>query len=80
MSSDVPPVVRLANELARNFEVLPPAEASAGLARHIRTFWEPRMRHDLLARIAAGQSALHPLVVAAARDLLPTVDPRPSGR
>jgi formate dehydrogenase subunit delta len=40
------------------------------IATHIRKFWEPRMRHELLARVRWGDTTLHPLLVAAAGDLV----------
>jgi formate dehydrogenase subunit delta len=70
MSTDVPPVVRLGHDLVRNFEALPADTAASAIATHIRKFWEPRMRHDLLARIRWGDTTLHPLLVAAAGDLV----------
>ncbi len=70
MSSGVPPVVRLGHDLVRNFEALPSEAAAVEIATHIRKFWEPRMRHELLARIRWGDSTLHPLLVRAAEDLV----------
>ena len=70
MTHDVPPVVRLGHHLLRNFEALPPEEAATEIATHIRKFWEPRMRQDLLARIRFGDTTLHPLLVRAAEDLV----------
>jgi len=70
VSDDVAAVVRLGHDLVRNFEVLPEDEASVEIATHIRKFWEPRMRHELLARIRWGDTTLHPLLVAAAGDLV----------
>ena len=70
MSGDVPPVVRLGHDLVRNFEALPADTAASEIATHIRKFWEPRMRQELLARIRWGDTGLHPLLVAAAGDLV----------
>lgn len=70
MTHDVPPVVRLGHDLVRNFEALPPEKAATAIATHIRKFWEPRMRQDLLARIRFGDTTLHPLLVRAAEDLV----------
>jgi formate dehydrogenase subunit delta len=65
-----PPVARLGHDLVRNFESLPPDKAAVEIATHIRKFWEPRMRHDLLAHIRWGDTSLHPLLVRAAEDLV----------
>ncbi len=70
VSGGVPPVVRLGHDLVRNFEALPPEKAAEELATHIKKFWEPRMRHELLARIRRGETDLHPLLVRAAEDLV----------
>ena len=70
MSDDVAAVVRLGHDLVRNLGHLPPETATMEIATHIRKFWEPRMIHELLARIRWGDTALHPLLVAAAGDLV----------
>lgn len=70
MSGVVPPVVRMGHDLVRNLEHLPAESATREIATHIRKFWEPRMRQELLARIRWGDSSLHPLLVAAAGDLV----------
>ena len=70
MTHDVPPVVRLGHDLVRNFEALPREKAATEIATHIRKFWEPRMRQDLLARIRFGDTTLHPLLVRAAENLV----------
>lgn len=60
------PTVRLANDVAAQFHAGPPAEGAAAVANHIRMFWDPRMRAQLLAHVAAGGAELDPLAVAAA--------------
>ncbi|WP_392545125.1 formate dehydrogenase subunit delta [Oryzobacter telluris] len=68
--SGEPPVVRLGRDLVRNFESLPPDKAASEIATHIRKFWEPRMRQDLLARVRARSADLPPLLVSAAEHLV----------
>ena len=63
------PYVRLANDIAEQFHHLPDEEATSGVASHLKLFWEPRMRTQLLAHIAAGGTDLDPLVVKAADEL-----------
>jgi formate dehydrogenase subunit delta len=70
VTTGVPPVVRLGHDLVRQFEHLPVDEAAVEVATHIRRFWEPRMRAQLLARIRWGDMTLHPLLVRAAEDLV----------
>ena len=58
-----------ANEIARYFAAYPREEAIDGIADHIRKFWDPRMRRELLAILGAGEEALHALVREAAARL-----------
>jgi formate dehydrogenase subunit delta len=62
--------VRMANEIAAQFAHLPRDAAAAAVAAHLRSFWEPRMRAQLLGYLAGGGVGLHPLVIEAAA-LLP---------
>ncbi|WP_199736225.1 formate dehydrogenase subunit delta [Micromonospora sp. HM5-17] len=63
----ISPQIRMANEIAVQFHHQPPEEAAAAIAAHIRAFWEPRMRAELLRRAEAEPQALDPLALAAAR-------------
>jgi formate dehydrogenase subunit delta len=60
-------VVRLANDIAAQFRHLPPDEAAADVANHIRRFWDPRMRVALLEVADHQQADLDPGVIAALR-------------
>jgi formate dehydrogenase subunit delta len=43
-------LIVMANQIGQFFESMPDrAEAEAGIANHIKKFWEPRMRSALLA-------------------------------
>ena len=55
----------MANQIAGFFRSYPDEEAVAGIHDHIRSFWSPAMRRDLLARDDAGAARLDPLVTAA---------------
>ncbi len=57
---------RMGNDIARQFAHLPAPEAAAAIARHIETFWDPRMRRGLEALVASGDDSLDPLLVDAA--------------
>ena len=59
-------LVRMANQIAGFFDSQPGGAAAEGVAGHINDFWEPRMRTQLLAHIAAGGAGLAPSVLAAA--------------
>ncbi len=49
-------LVRMANQIAANIPADSEEDAVKTIAHHLRTFWEPRMRGDLRAAIAAGQA------------------------
>ena len=70
MSEGLPPVVRLGHDLVRNFAALPPEKAAEEIATHMKKFWEPRMRRDLVARVRAGEDDIPPVLAEAAKDLL----------
>lgn len=58
--------VRLVNDVARQFKHLPHDEAVAGVVGHLKTFWDPRMKAQLLAAVDAGDADLDPIAVEAA--------------
>ncbi len=64
---DAEKLVQMANRIGEFFAAWPDRdEAMEGIATHLRKFWEPRMRRDLLALIDAGQAdVLMPLVLEA---------------
>jgi formate dehydrogenase subunit delta len=56
-------LVRMANRIGDFFEAMPERqEAIDGISGHIKRFWEPRMRRQILDHIAAGGEGLHDLV------------------
>ena len=61
---DTDNLTRMANRIGDFFEAQPDREAAlAGIAEHLRKFWEPRMRRQFLAMLDAGGGAeLHPVV------------------
>ncbi|MGI5521771.1 formate dehydrogenase subunit delta [Micromonospora sp. CA-259024] len=61
------PQVRMANEIAVHFHHRAPDDAAQAIAEHIRAFWDPRMRAELLRRVQAEPEALDALALAAAR-------------
>lgn len=58
-------MVRMANQMADFFRPYGEAEAIDGIADHLRKFWDPRMRRQLLAHAQAGGEGLQPLVLKA---------------
>ena len=66
MSTTVPAEARMGNDIARQFAHLPPHEAAQAVAAHIGSFWDPRMRRNLEALVAAHDDSLDPVLVDAA--------------
>ena len=62
----IPAEARMGNDIARQFAHLPGPDAAQAVARHIETFWDPRMRRKLEALAAAHDDSLDPLLVDAA--------------
>ena len=63
-------LVHMANRIGEFFQAMPDrAEALQGVATHIRKFWDPRMRRELLAYIdqQAGEG-LSELVLSSLRE------------
>ncbi len=58
-------IVHMANQIAVFFVTQGEARAKTGLADHINSFWEPRMRSQFLAMLDSGDAGFHPLVLAA---------------
>jgi len=75
-------LVRMANRIGDFFAAMPDAdEAHDGIANHLRRFWEPRMRNEMLDHVERnGGAGLHPMVLAAIRKHLETLRPAPAAR
>jgi formate dehydrogenase subunit delta len=66
---DLDNLIRMANRIGDFFEAMPDEnEAREGIANHLRRFWEPRMRAEIVAHVAQRDGAgLHPMVREAIR-------------
>lgn len=64
-----PPPVRLVNEIAAQFQHRPAEQAAQEIAHHIRMFWDPRMKRELLRCAAADPDSLDPLALAASKEI-----------
>lgn len=62
-------MIRMANQIAAFFAAYPEEEAIASTAGHLKNFWEPRMRAELVAHIEAGGEGLSDLALKAAKAL-----------
>ncbi|GLQ46462.1 NAD-dependent formate dehydrogenase [Dyella lipolytica] len=55
-------LVTMANDISRYFAAEPDeAAGAAGVADHLKKFWEPGMRKRIVAHLAAGGEGLDPL-------------------
>jgi formate dehydrogenase subunit delta len=72
-------LIKLANDIGIFFEGdRDRGRGVAGVADHIRKFWDPRMRHELLVHFDERQGAgLRPIVVEALRLHGHELDPQP---
>jgi formate dehydrogenase subunit delta len=59
----------MANQIGRFFANQGEEKAVAAIADHIRKFWEPRMRAQIVARYKAGVSGFDPFVAKAVASL-----------
>ena len=58
-------LVYMANQIGRFFATQGEDEAVSGTLNHIRKFWEPRMRREIVAHAERGGAGLDPHVRAA---------------
>lgn len=67
---DLPPEIRLGQDIARHLAHLPPADASEQIATHLRKFWDPRMRSALVQRVRDDDPRVDALLARAVHDYL----------
>ena len=60
-------IVEMANQIGDFFAPYPPPRRAEGIRNHLRTYWDPRMREELLALVDAGGAGLAPHVIEAAK-------------
>ncbi len=63
-------LVRMANQIARQFSHEPAEAAAAAVADHLDKFWEHEMRVDLARAIEGGSVTVDPIVVQAVERLV----------
>lgn len=66
-------LIRMANRIGLFFSAMPErTEALEGIASHIKRFWEPRMRRQILAYLEQqGGAGLQDIVLDALRQYAP---------
>jgi formate dehydrogenase subunit delta len=72
-------LVYMANQIATFFASQDQATAPEKTAEHIKKFWDPRMRKDILAQLDAGGAGFSPNVRAAVESLRPAAAARSAG-
>ncbi|MET0363113.1 MAG: formate dehydrogenase subunit delta [Sphingobium sp.] len=65
MMSNEERLVYMANQIARNFATMGEGRAAAATADHIVSFWDPRMKAQILAQYESGTAALTPIAAEA---------------
>ncbi|WP_293680655.1 formate dehydrogenase subunit delta [uncultured Phenylobacterium sp.] len=53
-------LIYMANQIAKFFAAQP-GDPADGVANHLRSFWDPQMRADIVAWRAAGGDGLDPI-------------------
>jgi formate dehydrogenase subunit delta len=72
-------LVAMANDIGRYFAAEQDRNAAiAGIASHLQRFWDPRMRRQILAHVAAGGQGLSDLALAAVKTLTPPAPSSPA--
>lgn len=62
-------LVRMANDIGNFFRAQGEEKAIAGIADHVRKFWEPRMKKQIFAHLDEGGAGLNPLTLKALEKL-----------
>jgi formate dehydrogenase subunit delta len=69
---DVKRLIAMANQIGAFFRAQGEAAAAAGVEDHLRRFWDPRMRREIVAHLGGGGEGLDPPVRAAVARLAET--------
>ena len=73
---DIHHLVKMANEIGGFFETLPDRhEAVNSIEQHLKNFWEPRMRREIVEYAKRGDGELKEIVREAVLRLDPTHKP-----
>jgi formate dehydrogenase subunit delta len=70
-------LVYMANQIGKFFTSQGREQAAAGTADHIKKFWDPRMRAEILAYLEGGGQGLDPVVRTALERLKDTEKKKP---
>lgn len=73
-------LVHMANQIGKFFASRDPATAAESIADHLRSFWDPSMRAEIIACLDEGGEGLDPAVREAVASLRPAAPgPSPAG-
>jgi formate dehydrogenase subunit delta len=67
---DTSEMVRMLNQVADFYRPYPRDEAVTGVAEHIVSFWEPRMRKKLREMLDTGGEGLSEIALAGAKETI----------
>ncbi len=62
-------MVHNANQIAQFFAAYSHDEAVAGVEDHLKKYWVPRMRRQIIDYVAAGGADLHSIAIEAVKRL-----------
>jgi formate dehydrogenase subunit delta len=62
-------MIHMVNQIALFFASYPKEDAVAGIADHLKKFWEPRMRRQIIEYAAQGGGGLHEFALEAVKQL-----------
>jgi len=68
---------KMANDIGDFFGAQSREEAIVGISNHIRSYWTPRMRQQIIGQLTGGSTELHELPRAALRRLAQAPDEKP---
>lgn len=60
-------LVMMANQIAAYFNSQPGGAPENPIADHLRKFWDPRMRREIIAHVERGGAGLDPAALKAVR-------------
>ena len=72
-AESLPRLVYMANQIGTFFRGTGEDKVVVGVSDHIRKFWDPRMRREIIAHLQAGGEGLDPTVRTAVGLLKPPV-------
>ncbi len=64
---DVEKLVRMANQISAFFRHEGAEKGASSTMKHLKEFWDPRMRNGILVHLDAGGAGLDPIALAAVR-------------